>query len=44
VNKGRGIQSQKPISASSAFVARIVALRPNNGFQPTNSRCARICG
>ena len=37
MTKGRGTQSQNVISASSAFVACIVALRPNNGFQATAS-------
>jgi len=35
VTEARGTQSQKGISASSAFVAPVVALRPNNALQPT---------
>ena len=36
---GRGTQSQKHVSASGASVISVVALRPNNAFQPKASPC-----
>ena len=40
MTEGRGTQSQKGISASSAFVAPVVALRPNNALHSDAPRPA----